>query len=80
MLGSLANPTRTDDSTIVCDEEGSLDPVSWTGSVASLGDDYRAVLRYQEERVLKVEERRGRSLFAAETELVLFAYLAVGGY
>lgn len=60
MLGSLANPTRTDDSTIVCDEEGSLDPVSWTGSVASLGDDYRAVLRYQEERVLKVEERRGQ--------------------
>ena len=56
----LVNRLRSDDSTIVCDEEGSLDPVSWSGSIESLGDDYLTVLRYQEERVLKVDEHRGR--------------------
>jgi 5-methylcytosine-specific restriction endonuclease McrBC regulatory subunit McrC len=45
---------------IICDEEGSLDPARWRGSVDSLGEDYAAVQRYHENRILHVQEHRGQ--------------------
>lgn len=45
---------------IICDEQGSLDPVAWRGSIESLSEDYAAVRRHHENRILHVQEHRGQ--------------------
>lgn len=48
------------DMQIVCDEEGSLNPICWRGSIESLGEDYASILRCHEDRIVRVCERRGQ--------------------
>lgn len=60
MVQIAANLTNRIAEPILCDEEGSLDPVAWRGSVENLGEDYAAVRRHHEERILNVQEHRGQ--------------------
>ena len=53
-------PTLATANPIICDEEGSLDPVAWRGSIENLGQDYATLRRHHENRVLRVQERRGQ--------------------
>ena len=60
MVQFAANLTNRITKPIVCDEEGSLGPVVWRGSVESLGEDYAALRRHHEERILQIQEHRGQ--------------------
>jgi 5-methylcytosine-specific restriction endonuclease McrBC regulatory subunit McrC len=60
MVQVAVETLRGTEKPIICDERGSLDPVAWRGSTESLGEDYSALLRYHEERILQVQEHRGQ--------------------
>lgn len=60
MVQIAANLTNGIAEPILCNEEGSLAPVAWRGSVESLGEDYAAIQRHHEERILNVQEHRGQ--------------------
>lgn len=60
MIQVAADTSCGSTNPIICDEEGSHDPVPWYGSIESLGEDYAAIRRHHEDRILHVQEHHGQ--------------------
>lgn len=59
MSSVTARPLNKQTESIICDEEGTLDPVSWRGTTKTLGADYNEILKHCDNGLLYVNEQAG---------------------